>query len=131
MALIISERPSIYVPAKEMIVSADYDKTIHKVKLTDLVSGTNGFNEIINKITRKVLASLFESLRAASISFELAELRAEEDTEIESWEYVFVKVKLDVDERVFNALCDLLIAEAYSKVTADDAVKVLLVLEHV
>jgi hypothetical protein len=33
VALIISERPSIYVPAKEMIVSADYDKTIHKVKL--------------------------------------------------------------------------------------------------
>jgi hypothetical protein len=84
-----------------------------------------------NNITTKVLSNLFESLSAASISFELAELRAEEDTEIESWAYVFVKVKLDVDERVFNALHDHLIADAYSKVTADDAVKVLLVLEHV
>jgi hypothetical protein len=58
-------------------------------------------------------------------------LKVEQDAEIEGWKYVLIKIKIDVDEEIFDEVCNFLLTYTYSMINPKDAVKVLLVFEHV
>ena len=109
-----------------MIVSYTTE-TLLKHTLSDLISKAEGFEEV----TRNILSNLFEKLTELSISFHPAGFKIEQDAEIDSWKYVVVKIKLDVREEIFDEICNLLLSYAYKDVKPEDAVKVLLVFEHV
>jgi len=123
LSIVVSKEPSIYIPNRELVISYPFYKTT----LADLVSRANGFE----RITKNILSRLLEKLTELSIPFKFVDLKIEQDAEIESWKYVVVKIKLDVRVEIFSEVCDLLIADAYSKVNPKDAVKVLLEFEHV
>ena len=123
MQWVVSKEPEIYIPDKELIIR--YPD--HKISLTEITSKAGN----LEKITRKMLSMLFEKLTELSISFQLAELKVEHDAEIEGWSYVSVRIKIDVAEEIFDEACNFLLTYTYSTIKPKDAIKVLLVFEHV
>jgi hypothetical protein len=123
MQIVLSKEPEIYIPDRELIIS--YPN--HKTSLADITSRVGD----LEGITRKILSTLFKKLTELSISFQLVELKVEQDVEIEGWRYILAKIKIDVGEKIFDEVCNFLLTYSYSRINPKDAIKVLLVLEHV
>ncbi len=126
MQIVISKEPTVYDNTRKLIVVYKEEK-LFIYTLSVFTSKLRVFE----RITRKIISNLFEKLTQLSVSFQLPEVTIEQDTEIDSWKYVVVKIKLDVQSEMFDKICEILISHAYKDVTPEDAVKVLLVFEHV
>jgi len=127
MQVVVSREPTVYINHHRELIVSYTTETLLKHTLSDLISKAEGFEEV----TRNILSNLFEKLTKLSISFHPAGFKIEQDAEIDSWKYVVVKIKLDVREEIFDEICNLLLSYAYKDVKPEDAIKVLLVFEHV
>ncbi|MDI6887084.1 MAG: hypothetical protein QMC98_00380 [Candidatus Thermoplasmatota archaeon] len=125
--LLVPERPSVYVPEKELIVVHTYPEEFISKSLDELVRETKE----LKVVTKKVLSKLLKLLTTRAISFTLEDLKVEQDPEIPAWQYVLVRIKLGMEKKSLTKISDALINHAYSETPPKDSVKVLVVLEHV
>jgi len=121
MEIVISKKPSLYIQEKEWIVSLG-DLKFKKVALEDLVKVND-----LSKVTKTILSKALHLLTKSSTSFSISSITEERDFEDETWKYVVVKIKVEVED--FNP--DEIIKYAYSGLDPIDATKVLLVFERV
>jgi hypothetical protein len=123
MQIVVSKKPEIYIPNRELIIHYP----THKTSLADIVSKTEEFKPVMMKI----LSALFEKLTELSVSFQLVDLKIEQDAGIEGWRYILARIKIDVSEEIFNEACNFFLTYAYSMINPKDAIKVLLEFERV
>lgn len=129
MELVVSETPSLYVPKRELIISM-VDIRFKKTSLAELVKKVKK-TESLSEITKIVLSRALNLLTTHSISFRVCSIKKEVDVEDPAWEYIIIRIKIEVDKEFFNKICEKVIRYTYSGLKPEDATKVLLTIENV
>lgn len=129
MELVVSETPSLYVPKMELIISM-VDLRFKKTSLAELIKKVKK-TENLSEITKIVLSRALNLLTTHSISFRVSSIKREVDAEDPVWEYITIRIKIEVDKEFFDKICDKVIKYAYEGVNPEDATKVLLTFEDV
>lgn len=129
MELVVSETPSLYVPKMELIISM-VDLRFKKTSLAELIKKVKK-TENLSEITKIVLSRALNLLTTHSISFRVSSIKREVDAEDPVWEYITIRIKIEVDKEFFDKICDKVIKYAYAGVNPEDATKVLLTFEDV
>ncbi len=123
MSIVVGETPEIYIQKLDSLIS--YPD--HRTPLDSIVKDLGPLRDV----SKKVLSNLCKELTELSISFHISDIYLEQDAEMELWTYAYIQMDLRLDEDMLKRLKDSLIDRAYSNIAPEDAVKTLLVLEHV
>lgn len=129
MELVVGETPSLYVPKRELIISM-VDLRFKKTSLAELIKKVKK-TENLSEITKIVLSRALNLLTTHSISFRVGSIKREVDAEDPTWEYIIVRLRIEVDKEFFDKICEKVIKYAYTGVDPEDATKVLLTFEDV
>ncbi len=130
MELVVSETPSLYIPERELIVSM-VDLRFKKISIAELVKKTEYLSEDLVEVVKTVLSRSLKLLTEYSVSFTVDNIEKEGDAEDLTWEYIIVRIRIEVDKEFFDKICEKVIKYAYSGVNPEDATKVLLTFENV
>ena len=129
MPLVVSREPTIYIAERALIFSYRGDGSTSRIVLSDWINTIT--DSRLREIVGMMLSRLFRKFTKLGISFQPISLELEQDAEIDRWVYAVVKIGLEVREEIFGRLSEILIADSYSELSPNDAVKVLLIFEHV
>lgn len=124
MPVVGGKEPSLYIDKKILTYK---NKKISEIELSELTKDLEGFEGL----TKSFLSNLLEKLTHHSVGFKLEKPKLEEDSEIRSWRYVLIKLKIEVGENVFRDFKNFLIEDVYSVLDLKDRSKILLVIDRV
>jgi hypothetical protein len=126
MAVVVSRRPALYIPERELVVRHTSHRTL-LISLADIVR----IRGDVKEAAKTVLSNLLTKLRDLSISFGSIDVALGQDEEVSSWRYAIVKVGIDLEQGKLNEMREELINHAFSGLSPSEATKVLLVLNRV
>lgn len=128
--VVSSSQPAIYLDKDKSIYSYNGNKgRVTRTRIAEYGKRINNLNPVVMKILDKMLLKM----RELGISFHIHNISVERDMEIPKWKYAVLEIGLEWrgNPAMFDKICDYLIDYAYTFLTPEESIKVLVLFNHV